>query len=340
MKHNIHIWFTLGPSTIDDETLVKALEAGATGCRLTFSYGTAQLQIERAKKLKSIAGKLGKSCFVVADLAGEKFRVSDFDTPGVLLKTGREIVFFDSASKIKKTNRHFSVSNKSFFKHVNNNDKIIVGDGAVVFKVSSVEPDKIIAEVITEGIINPNRGLSVQGNSFSPEALTDKDISDLGAIFSTNLFDAVALSFVSSAEDIAKVQELMYSSDKALPVIAKIETPEGMKNVKEITLKADLVMAARGDLALNLDWKELPAAVNKIQEAALEANKPWILATQVMEGFERFAMPTRAEICDLAHWLSKGASGVLLSYETVFGKRPIEAINAVNQMAERWARTI
>jgi pyruvate kinase len=109
-----------------------------------------------------------------------------------------------------------------------------------------------------------------------------------------------------------------------------------LEAIAEIANAADWVMAARGDLALNIPWVELPGAVSRIAEAARRAGKPWILATQIAEGVDRSTLPTRAEICDLAHWMQRGCRGVLLSFETAFGPRPRAAVKAATRLVRRW----
>jgi pyruvate kinase len=110
-----------------------------------------------------------------------------------------------------------------------------------------------------------------------------------------------------------------------------------LAQINAIAKSADVIMAARGDLALFLPWVELYVAVQKVSDAAEAQMCPWILATQLVEGLERFAFPTRAEICDLAHWITKGAWGAMLSFETAFGSRPIEAVKCVRAIIDRYA---
>jgi pyruvate kinase len=133
--------------------------------------------------------------------------------------------------------------------------------------------------------------------------------------------DAVAVSFVDGATVVDEVRQLT-----GLPVVSKIETAGGLEVLSTICSASDYVMAARGDLALAVPWVELPGAVQQIASACRDSGTPCILATQFAEGIEKFALPTRAEICDLAHWLDEGAAGVMLSYETVFGTQPIRAV--------------
>jgi pyruvate kinase len=133
-----------------------------------------------------------------------------------------------------------------------------------------------------------------------------------------------------------KVKGKIADQSRNLDIISKIETLAGLENLSNICRNSDFVMAARGDLALSLPWVELPSAVNAIASSAKENSVPWILATQAMEGLERFSIPTRAEICDLANWLSRGCRGVLLYYETCFGSKPLEAVKSTKTIINRW----
>jgi len=327
----------MGPKTDDDNMLRHAFAAGATGCRLTFSFGTQELQLQRAQRLKHCAKAVSRECFVVADLAGEKIRLGNFETNNLQIKSGAVITLVAPKRKFCVEELVLPVNSDSFFAGAEVGNNVILGDGSAVLEVKTVLPGEIKTQALSDGVINPNRGVVIQNQHFNPSSLTDKDISDLKFIAQSSAFDAVAISFVSSAEDVIRARNIINSvSGRQIPIIAKLETKVGIENVNEIADTADFLMAARGDLALFMPWTELPASVSKIQRAAKEKQKPWVLATQVVEGLERFEFPTRAEICDLAQWLTRGTSGIMLSYETAFGPKPISAIMAVTSMTKRW----
>jgi pyruvate kinase len=233
----------------------------------------------------------------------------------------------------------FAVPSDRFFAGISAGDLVTVGDGSAVLCIDSVDAQnaRARARIRVGGVINQRRGLTVQGGDFRPSCLTEKDLADLEFIAGANVFDAVALSFVADAANVERARRLLAGSDRDILLVAKIETEAGLENLEAICRAADVIMAARGDLALAMPWVELPAAVLAIQEAARYARKPWILGTQVAEGLERFAIPTRAEICDLANWMRTGCDGVLLSYETAFGARPIEAVRTVRTVMDRWS---
>jgi pyruvate kinase len=188
----------------------------------------------------------------------------------------------------------------------------------------------------SDGVINNCRGLTIQGEDFQPTSLTAKDLKDLDHILSFPVYDAVALSFVGSDADVLEARQLASKANREIPIVAKIETAAGVANINTICGVCDFVMVARGDLAVAIPWLELPSAVSEIASAAKTHSTPWILATQIAEGLERFAMPTRAEICDLAHWMKDGCAGILLSYETAFGAKPIAAVACTAALMSRW----
>ncbi|MEU8268324.1 pyruvate kinase [Sphaerisporangium sp. NPDC049002] len=329
-----HLWITLGPSSLGLEA--ELFSRGATGSRLTFSYGTPELQLERARTLRKAAQEVNRTSFTVADLAGEKFRLGEFTgRPSIPVTPGCRFVLASGASSDPEHDGALPVPDQSFFGHLTLGDVITVGDGGAELTVVDLDGALAGVEAVSTGVIDQTRGLTVRGNDFRPRALTTKDRSDLRFVAQHEEFDAVALSFVSSARDVMDARDLLGGRD--ITLIAKIETALGVANIREICAVADMVMAARGDLALSIPWVELPEAVERIAEGAAGARIPWILATQVAEGLERFSLPTRAEICDLAHWLAQGCAGVLLSYETVFGRNAIGAVSAVDELIGRWS---
>jgi len=217
-------------------------------------------------------------------------------------------------------------------------DVVVAGDGELLLDVVAQEEDEVSCRVRADGGLRPGRGLLVQGAAFRPRALTPKDRDDLRGIIANETFDAVALSFVGAASEVEEVKRIIGAGGRDLSVVAKIETRTGMTNIEAITMASDVTMAARGDLALTMPWQELPDHVAQIARVAHAQRKPWVLATQIVESIEMFAMPSRAEICDLHRWLDLGAGGVLLTRETAFGDRPVAAVAAVRSMLDAHAR--
>jgi pyruvate kinase len=327
-------WFTLGPSSLPciDELLVK----GATGCRLTFSFGTPELQAERAGLLKKAANEVSLPCLVVADLPGGKCRLGEFVGPDSVSVRDGDRFSLQLTPVGNPSEGVLPIEDAWFLEQCRPGDIIVVGDGGAELYVETNGPATVTVVARGAGSLQHTRGVTLQSEAFSPAALTPEDVENLGFVARDERFDAVAISFVSSGADIERVQATLSEHGRPMPVVAKIETSGGVQAAEDIAQAADAVMIARGDLALALPWQELPAAVAETAMACNDVGTPWLVATQIAEGLERFTMPTRAEICDLAHWLGCGCSGTLLSFETVFGAKPLAAVAAVDRLIRRW----
>jgi pyruvate kinase len=329
------LWYTLGPASLGKER--DLLRSGANGVRLTFGFGTPALHHERALLHRSLAAELGRQCLTVADLNGEKFRLGSFEGPATVSVAAGTVVHLLAAQTVVSTSEHpcLPIPNRAFFSYLKNDALITVGDGAVL-RVMKTGEFEAYAEMIGDSVLNHGRGLTIQGEHFRPRSLTPKDRLDLAHVLASPEYDVVALSFVSSAEDVLYVKRLAREAGRHIVVLAKIETLCGLEHLKDICEAADMVMAARGDLALTMPWVELPAAVDHIASTANSTGTPWILATQIVEGLDRFAIPTRAEICDVAQWRQKNCVGVLLSTETAFGPRPVDAVACTSSILQRY----
>jgi pyruvate kinase len=333
------LWFTYGPKTDNDRVLEALFRSGATGARLTFSYGTPDLQAERASRLRHAASRAGRSAYVVADLQGEKCRFAKIEgVQEIPVTSGSRVVLTSGAADVSANTKMLPLQLPSYLDTFEPGDIIVEGDGALLLKVIEHSSAGVVCSPSSDGVLHPGRGLMVRKADFKPAAMTEKDRADLRAISATDLFDAVAVSFVSSAADVREARAVLANAKHQPAIIAKIETALGIGNIGTIAVEADGLMAARGDLALSMPWEDLPAAVETLAQAAAAAKRPWILATQLAEGLERFAFPTRAEICDLAHWISRGAHGAMLSYETAFGPRAIDAISCSRTIIDRYRK--
>lgn len=333
-----HVWYTLGPATVGREC--ELLKAGATGARLTFSYGTPELQLARAEQLRTAARFQNSPFLNVADLSGGKIRLGEMGDRRIRVKGGDLVQFVRIADSRIALQGAVPVDAEEFFSSVRPKDRLVVGDGNAELEVRRVAADAVSAEAVGPGVIEQRRGLTIRGEKFAPACLSEKDRDDLRHVASHGEYDLVALSFVGSSDDIQDARTLMREFGRELPVVAKIETMQGIENIEAICETADFVMAARGDLALSMPWTELPGAVRRIADVAAAKGTSWIIGTQVMEGLELYSMPTRAEICDLAAWASAGCSGVLLSHETAFGSQPIMAVECARELLQRWSTGI
>lgn len=329
------VWFTVGPESNSPGAVNDLLHAGATGARLTFSYGTPELQQQVANMISDARETRDRPCSILADLPGEKVRLTEFPgTDSVTLRGDEVVRLVPPAASFEAEPPTLPVDSERFIDSVTVGDRIVVGDGGAMLEVSDRYERGVECAVVEPGTVEQLRGIAVLGGDFEPKSLTDADRDRLSFIAESDAFDAVALSFVSEAREVADARDILDGDGRRYPIVSKIETRRGVENAEEIAEISDVLMVARGDLALYLPWAQLGYYVEDVVASAKETETPWIMATQVVEGIERFAFPTRAEICDLHRWIRCGCNGVLLSRETAFGSDPERAVATVRSVLD------
>jgi pyruvate kinase len=210
---------------------------------------------------------------------------------------------------------------------VKKGERILVDDGKLLFEILNTNGvDEVKAKVIQGGILSSKKGVNLPNTKLSLPALTNKDKKD--ALFALEQgVDWIALSFVRYAKDLKKLEKLIRNnSEYKVPIIAKIEKPEGVANIKKIVAYCDGIMVARGDLGVEVPAEEVPLIQKKLVLIAKKARIPVIIATQMMETMIDSLTPTRAEVNDVANSVMDGADAVMLSGETSVGKYPVEVI--------------
>jgi len=325
---------TLGPSTSSNETIEKLIKEGVDVLRINFSHSSHEEAQVLIKEIRKINTNLNTNTSILADLQGPKLRIGEM-SPDISLNVG-------SIIKIK-TGKEFIGDDKVIFINyqtlpldINKGEEILIDDGKIILKVTETnKKDQILAEVIQGGNVSSNKGFNLPNTSISQPALTDKDIKD--AIFSAKQnVDWIALSFVRQESDIKSLIKLLEkNTDYRIPVIAKIEKPEGVKNIDAIMKYASGIMVARGDLGVEINAAEVPLIQKKLVDKAKKARIPVIIATQMMESMMESLNPNRAEVNDVANSVMDGADAVMLSGETSVGKHPIEVIKTISKIISK-----
>ena len=324
---------TLGPACDSNEMLIKMSNAGVNVFRINFSHANHDIVTDTVAKIRKINKDLGHNVAILADLQGPKLRVGDMGN-GVKLKTGDTFIF--TTNKCEGTAQKAHMTYKKFPKDVKVGEKILVDDGKLSFEVTETNlVDEVKTKVLVGGILHSKKGVNLPNTDVSQPALTKKDIKD--AIFAISLkVDWIALSFVRTADDLKKLKKLIKKhSDCKIPIIAKIEKPEALKNIKKIIGSCDGLMVARGDLGVELPMEEVPLIQKMLVEKAKSARIPIIIATQMMETMITNSVPTRAEVNDVANSIMDGADAVMLSGETSVGKHPVQVINQIRKIIEK-----
>ncbi|QFZ54324.1 pyruvate kinase [Oceanihabitans sp. IOP_32] len=316
---------TLGPATSTKETLKAMLEEGVDVFRINFSHADYKDVEARIKMIRELNDELGYSAAILGDLQGPKLRVGVMKED-VVVQEGDEIIFA-TGKRFEGTKERVFMTYERFPQDAKPGERILLDDGKLIFEVVSTnKTTEVKARVIQGGPLKSKKGVNLPNTAISQPALTEKDVED--AIFAIGQeVDWLALSFVRHAEDLLKLRDLIKEHSKhKIPIIAKIEKPEAVKNIDKIISHCDGLMVARGDLGVEVPAEEVPLIQKELVFRAKKARIPVIIATQMMETMISSLTPTRAEVNDVANSVMDGADAVMLSGETSIGSYPVQVI--------------
>jgi len=319
---------TVGPASNTYERLGMLIREGVDVFRLNFSHGSYEDHLAVINLVRRLNKDMRTNVGLLQDLQGPKIRLGDVEGGGVEINPGDKIKLVCGEKEISTATR-LSTIYLGLARDVKPGDMILIDDGKIELKVLATDRDtEVDVEVIYGGLVKPRKGINLPDSNVSAPAMTEKDIEDL-KFGLENGVDWVALSFARRGEDIRFIKNLIAEAGKTTRVIAKIETPEGLKNLDDIIALTDAVMVARGDLGVEVKMEEVPMAQKLIVEKCNKAGKPVIVATQMMESMITAPRPTRAETSDVANAVIDGADAVMLSAETAVGAYPAEVIRSM-----------
>ena len=330
MPRSTKIVATLGPASSEAHTLVKMLAAGVDVVRFNFSHGTADDHRARARLVRDAALAAGREVAIMADLQGPKIRVGKFADGKVLLAEGQPFLL-DADCELGDAQR-VGLDYKDLPRDVKPGDTLLLDDGLLVLEVERVAGNQIHTVVRVGGVLSNNKGINRRGGGLSAPALTAKDVRDIETAMECGA-DYVAVSFVRNRTDVEMARQLTsiagakYGLKPA--IIAKIERAEAIPALAEILEAAGGIMVARGDLAVEVGNAAVPALQKRMIKMARAANKLTITATQMMESMIVNAVPTRAEVSDVANAVLDGTDAVMLSAETASGKYPVQVLGTI-----------
>ncbi|MDP5182892.1 pyruvate kinase [Blastococcus sp. BMG 814] len=329
MSRRAKIVCTLGPATSSAEQVTALVESGMDVARLNFSHGAHEDHATAYHLVRKASDSTGRAVAILADLQGPKIRLGTFADGPVTWATGSQVCI--TVEDVEGTAERVSTTYKNLANDVRVGDRLLVDDGNLSLSVVRVEGPDVFCLVVEGGKVSNNKGLSLPGVAVSVPALSDKDERDLR--FALHLgVDFIALSFVRSPTDVALVRDIMRQEDIHVPVIAKLEKPEAVRNLDAIVEAFDGIMVARGDLGVELALEQVPLVQKRAIQAARERNKPVIVATQMLESMITNSRPTRAEASDVANAVLDGADAVMLSGETSVGQYPIGAVRTMDRI--------
>ncbi|WP_130536494.1 pyruvate kinase [Thiomicrorhabdus indica] len=331
---------TLGPATDREGELEKMIQSGLDVVRINMSHGNPEEHKARAQRVRELAEKFDHEVGVLVDLQGPKIRIARFAEDKIFLNTGDKFALDNNVDKNSGNQHEVGLTYKNLPYDVKPGDKLLLDDGRLVFQVDNVEGERVNTTVIVGGALSNNKGINLSGGGLSAAALTDKDKEDIITAAEIGA-DYLALSFPRSAEDVEYCRSLAQKAGLNCAIVSKVERAEAVADdatLDGIILASDVIMIARGDLGVEVGDAQLPALQKKMIKRSRQLNRVTITATQMMETMIENAIPTRAEVFDVANAVMDGTDAVMLSGETATGRSPslvIETMGRICREAEK-----
>ena len=335
--HRTKIVATVGPACDTYEKLLELVKCGVNVFRLNFSHGAHEDKLRIIEDIRKINVTEPYNIAILGDLQGPKLRVGEIQQGGLDVTKGDVLTFTNE--KVVGTMERIYVSYPDLHKDVRIGNKIMIDDGKIEVIVKAVLPNNDVqVEVFLGGKITSKKGINLPDTKISLPALTEKDLIDLAFIIEQEL-DWVALSFVRKVEDITNLRLRLKEKDSKTKIIAKIEKPEALTNIRDIIVESDGIMIARGDLGVELPVEQIPLIQRNIIRKCLHRAKPVIVATQMMESMIDRNKPNRSEITDVANAVLEGTDAVMLSGETATGQNPRLVVETMRKIIIEVERT-
>lgn len=331
MTKKTKIVCTIGPATENEEMLEKLLKEGMNVMRLNFSHGDFAEHQKKVDNLRTVTKKTGLPCAIMQDLSGPKFRLGDFYQERVQLKAGDFITI--TTEKIVGDEKRVSVNYPTLHEEILPGNIIMVDDGKKKFEVVEINGTEIKCKILVGGDTKGRRSLNLPGAPLKISALTEKDKADIEFGIKNNV-DIFAFSFVRKPSDVEELRSILNSHKSEAKIMAKIETVEAVADFDSILDLVDMVMVARGDLAIEIPAEKVPFAQKMMVQKSNAVGKPVVTATQMLESMIKSPVPTRAEVSDIANAILDGTDAVMLSEETTLGEYPIEAVKVMARVAK------
>ena len=319
---------TVGPASNDPSVIEKLYLSGVDVFRLNFSHGDHSGHEKVFNAIRAVGRKYHSFPTILADLQGPKLRVGTFENDKIFLEEG-DIFRFD-LDKTPGDTKRVNLPHPEILEALKAGTSLLLDDGKLRFEVLSCSSDYAEVKVIVGGQLSNRKGVNVPHVMLPIPALTEKDKKDLDFALSLGV-DWIALSFVQNVEDVEEARGIISGRAK---VLSKIEKPLAVQSIEPIVKISDGIMVARGDLGVEMNPEEVPAAQRLIINTCHRLGKPVVVATQMLESMITSPSPTRAEVSDVANAVYCGADATMLSAESASGQYPLEAVSMMNKIIE------
>jgi pyruvate kinase len=322
---------TIGPATCSAAAIERLILAGMNIVRLNLSHGTHREHGRYIQTIRRVSQRLGTDVAILMDLPGPKYRIGKLKGGKVLLKNRSQVVL--TTRQVAGGAGLIPVNLPHLPRDVKVGDLVLLDDGAMQLKVLETDDTEVRCRVIAGGVLTEGRGVVVPGMRISVPFITDALKKNLYFALSKEP-EYIALSFVSSADDVKAVKDILRKNDADIPIIAKVERGDAVSKFDSILAASDSVMVARGDLGVDIPLERVPMVQKEIIQKCNLAGKPVIIATQMLESMINAARPTRAEVTDIANAIFDGADATMLSAETSIGRYPVQAVTFMARIAQ------
>ncbi|HSX09713.1 MAG TPA: pyruvate kinase [Candidatus Saccharimonadales bacterium] len=328
----VKIVATIGPASHSQEKILELAQAGADVFRINFSHATVEEATDRVMWIREAEKKLGRPLSIMGDLPGPKIRISNMK-PDVVLQKGQTFII---SKKISVGDENgCGLNYPSIVNVLQPGAEVFIDDGTIKLIVTKKIQDAVETTVLVGGILKPRKGFSAEGIALTLRGVSDKDKEAIALMVKLKA-DALAVSFVQTAQDVWQVRKLLPENSK-IALIAKIETAYGVENAHEILEEADGMMVARGDLGLAIPIAKVPHIQKKLIDLCVRNAKPVITATQMLESMITKPIPTRAEVGDVANAILDRTDAVMLSAESAEGRFPVETVEMMVKIIDEAA---
>lgn len=316
---------SIGPASNSPDVMEKMVLAGMNVARINFSHATEEEKIQVVKSVHEVRKRTGFNVGILYDTKGPEFRSGKTENGEIKLVPGKDIRIVKE--EVLGNEERFSVNHPQAIDNLEVGSTVLLENGLMKVVVKSVEEDGVTCTIINGGLLGDKKSLSVPGVKLDIPFISDQDREDI--IYACHHEgDFLALSFVSSVDDVLEAKEILKENDREdLKIISKIESMTGIENLDSIIEESDGIMVARGDLGVEVPMTMLPIYQKQIIQKCREAGKICIVATEMLESMKKGARPTRAEVSDVANAVLDGTDAVMLSGETTTGHSPIETVD-------------
>ncbi len=328
---------TIGPASGSASAIERLLRGGMNVARLNLAHGTLQEHAHYLQTIRTISRHLDLPVAILMDLPGPKYRTGRLKGGQATLRKGARITL--TTRDIEGDANEVSVNLPNLPQDVRIGETVLLDDGAMQLRVIEKDGDEVSCRVTAGGVLTERRGLVVPAMLSSAPFVTDSLREHL-RFAAQESPDYLAISFVSRAEDVTSVKAILRQHKADIPIIAKIERGQAVKDFDSILSASDGIMVARGDLGVDIPLEKVPLVQKELIQKCNHAGKPVITATQMLESMVNAARPTRAEVTDVANAIFDGTDATMLSAETSVGKYPVIAVRTMAKIAREIERSL